>query len=258
MQVEFAILPADIVVFAIAVIYAVSVMTVGDLARRKLNLNAEFTRKIVHMFGGGAIWTIPFFPNPWLATFVGVLFVLMTSMANTERFGRFFAAMARSEDVENASIRGPFWYAVSVTVLTGFFMFTGNQAIFFLGAAGIHIMMFGDGMSAPVGMKYGKNHTVVIFGSKRSLQGSLALFIFGFIGSLFSFWYFGTLFTGYEAFVLGGAILWTEMIVLALVGGTTATLVELVSPKGTDNITVPIIACAVMFLVGMALGVVVV
>jgi phytol kinase len=256
--VEFAILPADIVVFAIAVIYAVSVMTVGDLARRKLNLNSEFTRKIVHMFGGGAIWTIPFFPNPWLATLVGVLFVLMTSMANTERFGRFFAAMARPEDVENASIRGPFWYAVSVTALTGFFMLTGNEAIFFLGAAGIHIMMFGDGMSAPVGMKYGKNHTVVIFGSKRSLQGCLALFIFGFIGSLLSFWYFGTLFTGYEAFVLGGAILWTEMIVLALVGGTTATLVELVSPKGTDNITVPIIACAVMFLVGMALGVVVV
>ncbi|MEE9353327.1 MAG: hypothetical protein V3U94_02770, partial [Candidatus Thorarchaeota archaeon] len=75
--------------------------------------------------------------------------------------------------------------------------------------------------------------------------------------SLFSFWYFGTLFTGYEAFVLGNAILWTEMFILALAGATTATLVELVSPKGTDNITVPSIACAVMFLVGMALGVVV-
>lgn len=257
MQVEFAILPVDIVVFAIAVIYAVFVLTMGDVLRRKLNLDAEFTRKIVHIFGGGAIWTVPFFPHPWLATFVGILFVLMTSMANTERFGRFFAAMARPEDVENASVRGPFWYAVSVTVLTALFTFTGNEAIFFLGAAGIHIMMFGDGMSAPIGMKYGKNHTVTILGSKRSLQGSLAFFVFGFIGSLFSFWYFGTLFTGYEAFVLGNAILWTEMFVLALVGATTATLVELVSPKGTDNITVPFITCAVMFLVGMALGVVV-
>ena len=256
MQVEFAILPVDIVVFVIAIVYAVFVLSIGDLMRRKLNFDSEFTRKIVHLFAGGAIWTIPFFPHPWLGAIVGFLFVLMTSMANTERFGRFFAAMARSEDVENASVRGPFWYAVSITVLTGLFTFTGNEAIFFLGAAGIHIMMFGDGMSAPIGMKYGKNHTAVIFGSKRSLQGCLALFAFGFIGSLLSFWYFGTLFIGYDAFVLGNAILWNEMFILALVGATTATLVELVSPKGTDNITVPFIACAVMFLIGTALGVV--
>ena len=44
------------------------------------------------------------------------------------------------------------------------------------------------------------------------------------------------------------------MVILALIGAITATLVELVSPKGTDNITLPMISCLVMFLVAIPMG----
>ncbi len=54
-----------------------------------------------------------------------------------------------------------------------------------------------------------------------------------------------------------GNILWFELIVLALVGAITGMLVELVSPKGTDNITLPIITCIVMFLAAMQMGLIV-
>ncbi|MGQ4912710.1 MAG: diacylglycerol/polyprenol kinase family protein [Candidatus Thorarchaeota archaeon] len=254
MQVELAINLEDIVIYGIAAVYAIIVMTVADLSRRKLNLGSDFTRKIVHLFAGAAVWTVPYYPHPWVATLVALTFAIMLGLMNSDRFGRFFEAMARPEDLEHGSVRGPFWYAVSITILTGIFTLTGNDATYFIPAAAIHIMMLGDGMSAPIGIKYGKNHTRTILGSKRSLQGSLALFLFGFLGVLVAFWWFGIYST--QALVGPGGIMMYEIIILALVGSLTATLVELVSPKGTDNILLPFVTTAVMLLVGMQLGVV--
>lgn len=252
MQAEFAIAFEDIIVFFIAVIYAVIILTIADLGRRKMNLGSDFTRKIVHLFAGAAIWTVPFFIHPWIATFVGLTFVIMLAIANTDRFGRFFAAMARPEDLEHGSVRGPFWYAVSITVLTALFTFTGYEQYYFIPGAAIMIMMLGDGMSAPIGMKYGANHYRVIFGSKRSPHGCLGLLIFGFFGAMIAFWWFGI--ANQSVFTPGVGYL--NMIVLALIGAFTATIVELVSPKGTDNVTLPFISCAVMLLAAIQMGLV--
>jgi len=71
LQVEFVTTLDDIIVFFIAVIYAVIILTIADVGRRKMNLGSDFTRKIVHIFAGAAIWTVPYFPHPWIATFVG-------------------------------------------------------------------------------------------------------------------------------------------------------------------------------------------
>ena len=255
MQVEFSIELGDIIVYFIAVFYAVIVLTVADIARKRRNLGSETTRRIVHLFAGAAIWTVPYYPHPWVATLVALTFVIMLALANTDRFSGFFAAMARPDDLEHNSVRGPFWYAVSITVLTAIFTFTGYHSIYFVVGAAIHIMMLGDGMASPIGTKYGTNSTRVIFGSNRSTPGTLAVFIFGFIGSIIAFWWFGIF--SVEVFVSGGNILWYELIVLALVGSVTGTLVELVSPKGTDNITLPIITCLVMFLGAIQMGLIV-
>ncbi len=255
MQADFSIILEDIIVYFIAVVYAGMVLTIADLARKKLNLGSETTRRIVHLFAGAAIWTVPFYPHPWVATLVALTFVIMLALANTDRFGGFFAAMARPEDLEHNSVRGPFWYAVSITILTGIFTFTGYHSLYFIAAAAIHIMMLGDGMSAPIGMKYGANSTRVIFGSNRSIPGTLAVFAFGFIGSLIAFWWFGIF--SVQVFLSGGNILWFEMIILALTGALTGTIVELVSPKGTDNITLPLVTCVVIFLAAMQLGLII-
>jgi len=252
LQVELTIVFEDIVVFFIAVIYAVIILTVADVGRRKMNLNSDFTRKIIHLFAGAAVWTVPYYPHPWVATIVALLFVMMLGMANTKRFGRFFAAMARPEDLDHGSVRGPFWYAVSITVLTAIFTFTGNAGIYFIAGGAIQIMMFGDGMSAPIGMKYGADHTKVIFGSNRSIQGCLALFVFGFLGALLAFWWFGIFSLAVPIFTPGAG--YVNMILLAFIGALTATIVELISPKGTDNVTLPMISCLVMFLVAMQMG----
>ena len=252
MQIDLSINFGDIVFYFIALLYAVLVLTVADVARRKMNYSSDFTRKIVHLFAGAAIWVLPYFPHPWVATLVALTFVVMLGLTNTERFGRFFAAMARPEDLEHGSVRGPFWYAVSITVLTGLFTFTGYTSLYFIPAAAIHIMMLGDGMSAPIGMKYGTNYCRNIFGSKRSVHGCLGLLVFGFLGALIALWWFG-IFSPPQPLI---GTTWVNIVTLALAGAFSATLVELISPKGTDNILLPFASCAVMLLLGMYLGVV--
>jgi len=255
MQADFSIVLEDVIVYFIALFYAVIILTIADIVRKRKKLGSEVTRRIVHLFAGAAIWAVPFFPHPWFATLVALTFVIMLALANTDRFSGFFAAMARPEDLENNSVRGPFWYAVSITILTAIFTFTGYDEFYFAAAAAIHIMMFGDGMSAPIGMKYGANSTRVVFGSNRSVPGTLSVFVFGFLGSLLAFWWFGIVTV--EDFVVGGNILWFEIFALALIGALTGTIVEFVSPKGTDNITLPLISCLVLFLAAMQLGLVV-
>ena len=232
-------------------------MITGDLARRKFNLQTEFTRRIIHLFAGFAVWTVPYYPHPWMATFVALTFVVMLSLANNERFSRIFAAMARPEDLEHGSVRGPFWYAVSITLLTGIFTFTGFQNLYFIAAAAIHIMMLGDGMSAPIGIKYGSNKKHQIFGSIRTTPGCLAVLVFGTLGSLLGFWFFGII-NYSDNFIVAGQILWLEIIVLALVGGISGMFIEMISPKGTDNITVPLLTCVILFLTGIALNVIII
>jgi phytol kinase len=228
------------------------ILVIADIVRKKRELGSEVTRRIVHIFAGAAIWAVPYFPHPWFATLVALTFVIMLALANTDRFSGFFAAMARPEDLENNSVRGPFWYAVSITILTALFTFTGYHESYFIAAAAIHIMMLGDGMSAPIGMKYGANSSRVVFGSNRSVPGTLAVFAFGFIGSLIAFWWFGII--SVDIFIAGGNILWVDMLILALVGAITGTVVEFVSPKGTDNVTLPLVTCLVLFLVAMQMG----
>lgn len=253
MSVELVITIGDIIVYFIAVAYAALVLAIGDFGRRKFGLGADFTRKIIHLFAGAAIWTVPYYPHSWVATLVALTFVIMLGLASTDRFSNFFAAMARPEDIEHGSVRGPFWYAVSITVLTGLFTFTGLESVYFVAAAGIHIMMLGDGLSAPIGIKYGCNSTRLIFGSKRSVHGCLALFVFGWIGAVIAFWFFGIV--NYGVFVEGTDVQWVPMLLLATFGAASATLIELVSPKGSDNVTVPFLSTAVMWIVAIILGI---
>ncbi len=246
----------DVIVYFLAVFYALIVLIVGDLVRRKKNMSPDFTRKIIHLFAGFAIWSVPYYTHSWMATFVAFTFVVMLAMAGRERFSRFFEAMARPEDLEHGSIHGPFWYAVSITILTGLFTFAGYEQWYFAAAAGIHIMMLGDGMSAPIGMKYGSNHTRVILGSIRSLHGSLALFAFGFLGTQLAFLFFGVV--NYGLFIIGAQIQWIAMIVIGFIGALAGTLIELVSPKGMDNITVPFLSTLVIFVLAIMFGIVVI
>lgn len=84
-------------------------------------------------------------------------------------------------------------------------------------------MTYGDGFAAIVG-KTIKSKEYKIGGSTKTIAGSAVMLILSFIIALGAFTYCNTQF------------LWIKAIGIALV----ATILEAISGKGTDNLTVPI------------------
>ena len=91
----------------------------------------------------------------------------------------------------------------------------------YIGAIGILVMGYGDGLAAVIGKAYGKHK----FAFGKSIEGSLAMFIISFI----------------VVFVVSiniASIL--VSLILALGVAAFATMIELLTPKGLDNLSVPL------------------
>ena len=96
-----------------------------------------------------------------------------------------------------------------------------NRSIMFIGTMCVAV---GDAIAEPVGVKFGK-HKYDVYSltgkkSQRSIEGSLSVFIMCAIIIFLS----------------------TNSLILALSVGIFISLVEGLSPRGTDNLTVPIAA----------------
>ncbi|HEX9262371.1 MAG TPA: phosphatidate cytidylyltransferase, partial [Candidatus Bathyarchaeia archaeon] len=102
-------------------------------------------------------------------------------------------------------------------------------------AAGILPMAYGDASAAMVGQKYGK--TKYNFFTKKSVEGSVAMFLVSFLSVEASLFFFSCFYS------LPFAPLTFATLAIALV----VTVVEALSPKGFDNLAVPLLG-ALMFL----------
>jgi len=90
---------------------------------------------------------------------------------------------------------------------------------------GILVMTWGDGLAALVGQNFGR-HPYVIFGNKKSIEGSLTMALASFVVSV----------------LVLGAIAGITWPVLGIAAGVAiaATLLETLSFYGLDNLTVPL------------------
>ena len=154
-----------------------------------------------------------------------------------------FEVMARDVDYLSGHIWGPFLYAISITVLvSAFTLIPSLTFVFVIPASGLTAMYLGDGLAPLIGGKYGK-HSYTIGKATRTIEGSLVVFIASTLGAVFCFLFF-------DWWVTGGIPLFTsgQVVILAFTCGIIATLIEGISPSGTDNITVPILTTAILFL----------
>jgi len=124
---------------------------------------------------------------------------------------RFDLIKAMERDDKSKNDLGTVYYAISLSVIT-YLSYTFSLQSF--AAFSLLVMGWGDGLSAILGKKYGR---VELYNGK-TLTGFLTVFAV-------------TLILGFVLLDLGFLI-----IVLAFF----AALLELVSPKGYDNLTLPI------------------
>jgi phytol kinase len=240
----------DFLVLGIAFVYVILVLAIGEIFKRKLNKTSEFTRKIIHIFAGFSVYTVLFFDHPWVANFVALTFVIILFLASPSSpvtaLREMFGTMERTE--EGKKLWGPFYYAVSILVLTLIFTLSGLDMYYWVAAAPLTTMYLGDGLAPIIGKKYAKKFYTIIKGSKRSIIGSLTMFTAGFGGAILAMWFNGILAIEIN-FPLTPVLIWDNILIYALIAAGLATIIELLTPLGLDNLTVPLLTTLVLSLI---------
>jgi phytol kinase len=206
------------------IVFVFIVIGFGELIRKQFSLSPNFTRKVIHVGVGNWILLWPFAFDNWYAILVPpALFVVLNYVSYRREL---FKAMERKE---KAGGLGTVYYAISLTIIAPTAMLLGKT---WVAAAAIMLMAWADGLADPIGRKYG-THRYRIVGSSKSAEGSLGFFLVGFLSVAAILAYFAV----FSSLPVGFGIPMFSLAIAAL-----GMLIEAVSPRGTDNLTVPIIS----------------
>jgi dolichol kinase len=121
-------------------------------------------------------------------------------------------------------LKGPLFFTIVMNIM-GTFFYYHPIAITSMG-----ILAWGDGLAPVFGKRFG-NHKFKIL-AEKSLEGSLAFLVFGFLGALIFNW------------LLIGEINFVLIAVLTVISG----IAEMVSPSNSDNFIIPAVCIVIYFL----------
>jgi len=182
------------------------------LSEKVLKSHPLISRKFLHIMVGNIFFILPLFEHAWVMSFVAAApFILLTFLVSPHSPLKIV-----SETSAAGHEMGLVYYSISWTVLA--YVFFNRPEII---AIGIVAMSYGDGFASLIGTKFGKRK-YNIFGGKKSIEGSISMFIITILVSLIALYYYGV---EINVFVI---------VVISFV----ATLVEGITPKGLDNLTV--------------------
>jgi phytol kinase len=186
------------------------IIGISTLLQKTKVLNDEGARKFIHI-GVSNWWILAmiFFDNIWLASIAPVTFIGLN-------YASYKMNLIKAMERGGKGNLGTVYFPISLLILV-LFTFAINQP--FIGAIGILILGYGDGLAAVVGTKYGK----VKLRNGKSLEGTFTMFVSSFIVAI-------VLLTMYAP----------SVFYLAIIVAIAATLIELYTPKGLDNLTVPL------------------
>ncbi len=206
-------------------------------ASKLLGISVKSSRKLLHVLIGNLPFIIPLFTlNTFplnFPFFVAAPFIVVTLAASPysplKDFGHRLSGLTGL--TEDGHHFGLVYYAISYTTLA--LLFAPSPYVI---AAGILPMAYGDALAAVVGEKYGKKKYCIF--ATKSLEGSTAMFLASFLSVEASFILFSAVYA-LPLLVLTGA---------AMAVAVVATLSEALTPKGFDNITVPLLGASIFLL----------
>lgn len=181
----------------------------------------ETSRKFIHiMLANWWFIAMHFFTNVFWASLVPMSFVFINYISYKKNL---ISVMERKEQ----DGLGTVYYAISLLIISiiAFGIIKKPE----IGLCPILIMGYGDGLAAVIGKSI-KSYEYKILETKKSIAGSTTMFLISFI-ILAIFLYT----TGNNLWIL-------KSIILAVI----LTIVEAISIKGTDNLTIPVLACIIL------------
>jgi len=222
------------VLLILCYLYIVAIIVISVKIDRRFPKNLK--RKFLHIMIGNFVYIIPFFTFTTFPAnfpfFVASPFILLTLLASPYSPINLKNKISGLTDITTGGHQvGLVLYAISYTILAFFFASKPYVII-----AGILPMAFGDAAASLVGQKIGR-HQFNIF-SKKSIEGTIAMFTITLVSVMLSLLFFSYL-CPFSTFTL----------LLASLGvAVSATILEALTPKGLDNLVVPLISALVFLL----------
>ena len=216
----------DIIALIIVYVYVIAIFIIAE---KVLKSRPEFSRKFLHIMVGNMIFAMPFFSNPW----VMIIGLTLPASIGTFLLTEYSPIKIENSMTESGHALGLFFYSAIWTILLIVF---GNSL--WIVALAIVPLVYGDGFAALIGIKFGKVKFSV-FGSTKSLEGSLSMFVVTSVMSVFVWMVFTSI----------GYAMPEFNIVYILLISAVATLCEAFSYGGIDNLTVPALTAILYYLV---------
>ena len=239
---------SDLLLVLIAYIYVFATILIPVYLKKKEKISKFQARKVVHLFAGLTVLTTPYFGWPWWAVIIAgslTILVLMSSKkSKVKQLKDLYDSIGEEAEEKVGYLQGPFHYCISITVLVLVFVIFAPKQMYFP-IAGILLMIISDTLASVVGKRYGK-HKIKIPWIKgiRSIEGSLAFFVSGFILCFFAFTFLGVTNPLTQTHI--GLV---DALVYSLITSLLATFIEISSPSTWDDLTVPILTTIIIFLI---------
>lgn len=209
---------------ALVVMYLGVLVGSAEWLSRQIQIDAEYTRKIVHIGSGNVVLFA------WLLDIPMEIGVAAAIVAGLIALLSYFLPILPSVNSVGRRSLGTFFYAVSIGILIWWFW---SLHCPYFAALGILIMAWGDGLAAVIGKNFGR-HPYHILGSQKSLEGTSTMLLISFLIGII---------------ILPNAnILPWQQFGLAMIVAGLATFLESFSQLGIDNLTVPVGSAAIAFL----------
>lgn len=211
-------------VYGLILSYVLVFVVIGlsTLLQKKGLVGDEGARKFIHI-GVSNWWILAMltFENVWLASIAPVTFILLN-------YYSYKTNLIKSMERSGNGNLGTVYFPISLLILVLISFMPGSNP--YIGAVGILTLGYGDGLAAVIGKKYGKRKLI----NGKSLEGSLTMLVVSFIVVL-------------TLALLNGLTLPLALLVSTVIA-VFATLVELYTQKGLDNLSVPLLSSLVYYL----------
>ncbi|KAA0221235.1 DUF92 domain-containing protein [candidate division KSB1 bacterium] len=213
----------DWVIFGGFLLLLFVLLAAAEALQRRNILTGETSRKIVHMLTGLAVLLSPFLFQTLLPLLIlAVLFTVLNAVAL--KFGRFSGIHATGRKTY-----GTVFYPLAFFVLL--LLFWRRETLALL--VGMSLLAIADVCAALVGEQAKSPLRLPLPGDRKSLQGSLAMFVSSALLVFIGFAWAGPILGFHPE---------TSRVIFAVIGiALLATAGEAVSWHGSDNLSVPLL-----------------
>jgi dolichol kinase len=214
---------SDWLALAVSYVFVFAAIGIAEGMRKWRGYSTDFTRKFIHItVGTWSVGTVLLFDRWYMAIIPPASFILINYLSYRQET---FKAMETGEKGNLGTVYFPFSFVLIV------FLFWQQPHLV---VASLMPMTWGDAMAAVLGARYGQ-FRYTLWGSTRSLEGSISMFLFAFTATFLVLWLFPPLGLGIS-------------LLYALIVSVITTLVEAVTPWHLDNLTVPLVSAVTLYL----------